>query len=195
MQRIKVKDRWIGPEEPCFIIVDIGANHNRDIKLAKQLIQQAAEAGVDAVKFQIYSAETLYSRNVPKHSMYKEHPWDLIKNVELPREWIPELKECCDQHGVLFFATPFDLEAVDELDPYVDLYKIASFELVDLPLIEKTAKKNKPIIISTGLAKMEEIKDAYNVCTEAGNFVFSEPWRLSAKCPVSQRSYHWLSFI
>ncbi|MFH1386138.1 MAG: N-acetylneuraminate synthase family protein [bacterium] len=169
MNRIKVGNIMIGGDDPCFIIVDIGANHNKSLRTAKKLIDKAAEAGANAVKFQIYSAEKLYSKNVPRHSYYKKDLWRMIKDIELPRKWIPELKAYCNKKNVTFFATPFDAEAVDELAPYVDLYKIASFELVDIPLIKFIAKKKKPIIISTGLAKMQEIKDAYSTCINAGN--------------------------
>ncbi|MBU0477141.1 N-acetylneuraminate synthase family protein [bacterium] len=169
-KRIRLaKGRYVGENEVCFITVDVGANHNRDLKVAKELIDKATEAGADAIKFQIYSAETLYSKHVPRHSYYKKHLWDLIKEIETPREWIPKLKDYCDRKHIIFFATPFDIEAVDQLASYVDFYKIASFELVDLQLIEYTAKKKKPLIISTGLANMEEIKDAYLTCKKAGN--------------------------
>ncbi len=169
MQKIKIKDRWVGPGQPCFVIVDIGANHNRSFTLAKKLIDKAAEAKADAVKFQIYSARTLYSKNVPRHSYYKKNLWQLIKEIETPRAWIPKLKAYCDKKNIYFFATPFDMKAVDELEPYVDFYKIASFELVDLPLIEYVAKRRKPVIISTGLASMGEIEDAYCTCVKNGN--------------------------
>lgn len=168
-EKIKIVNRWIGKDQPCFIIVDIGANHNRSLKIAKRLIDKAAEAKADAVKFQIYSAETLYSKKTPKHSHFKKDVWELIKGVETPRDWIPQLKRYCDKKMILFFATPFDIEAVDALESYVDFYKVASFELVDLPFIEYTAKKKKPMIISTGLANMEEIEDAYLTCIKAGN--------------------------
>lgn len=169
MRRIKIADKWVGENEPCFITVDIGANHNCDLSIARRLIDIAACAGCDAVKFQFYSAETLYSKKTPRHSYYKKHLWDLIKEIETPRAWIPRLKEHCDKRKVIFFATPFDFEAVTQLNPYARLYKIASFELVDLPLIERVAGKKKPVIISTGLADMEEIKDAYSACIKAGN--------------------------
>lgn len=169
MRRIRVRDKWIGANEPSFITVDIGANHNRDLAVARKLIDSAASAGCDAVKFQFYSAETLYSRKTPRHSYYKKHLWDLIKEIETPRGWIPRLKEHCDKKRVIFFATPFDFQAVDELFPYTGLYKVASFELVDLPLIGYVARKNKPLIISTGLADMQEIKEAYSTSIKAGN--------------------------
>ena len=169
MKKIKVGNKLIGDEEPCFIVAEAGANHDGKLSQAKELIDVAAEAGADAVKFQIYSAETLYSKRAPKFSTYKKPPWQLIKEIETPREWIPELKKYCDKKGIIFFATPFDFEAVDELDPYVELFKFASFEIVDLPLIDYIARKGKPTIISTGLANMEEIEDAYLIYTKTGN--------------------------
>ena len=161
--------RKIGENCPCFIIAEIGANHNRSLSLAKEMIDAAAEAKADAVKFQIYSAETLYSRKTPRHSGYGKDLFDLIKEIETPRTWLPELAGYCDQKKILFFATPFDNRAVDELDEVSSFFKIASFELVDLPLLRFCASKGKPMIISTGLANMEEIEDAYLACREAGN--------------------------
>lgn len=161
--------RKIGEESPCFIIAEIGANHNRSLSLAKEMIDAAAEAKADAVKFQIYSAETLYSRKTPRHSGYGKNLFDLIKEIETPRTWLPELAGYCAEKGTLFFATPFDNSAVDELDEVSSFFKVASFELVDLPLLRYCASKGKPMIISTGLANMEEIEDAFLACREAGN--------------------------
>lgn len=162
-------ERSIGYAAPCFIIAEIGANHNRSLALAKEMIDAAVEAGADAAKFQIYSAETLYSRRTPRHSGYGKDLFDLIKEIETPRTWLPELADYCAKKGILFFATPFDNRAVDELDEVSSFFKIASFELVDLPLLRYCASKGKPMIISTGLANMEEIEDAYLACREAGN--------------------------
>ena len=161
--------RKIGADGPCFIIAEIGANHNRSPSLAKEMVDAAVEAGADAVKFQIYSAETLYSRRTPRHSGYGKDLFDLIKEIETPRTWLPELAGYCEKKGILFFATPFDNDAVDELDEVSSFFKIASFELVDLPLLRYCASKGKPMIISTGLANMEEIEDAYLACREMGN--------------------------
>lgn len=161
--------RTIGDSAPCFIIAEIGANHNRSLSLAKELIDAAVGAKADAVKFQIYSAETLYSRRTPRHSGYGKDLFDLIKEIETPRTWLPELADYCAKREILFFATPFDNDAVDELDEVSSFFKIASFELVDLPLLRHCASKGKPMIISTGLATMEEIEDAYLACRDAGN--------------------------
>jgi len=168
MLRLK-NGRKIGPDASCFIIAEIGANHNRSLSLAKEMIDAAAEARADAVKFQIYSAETLYSRKTPRHSGYGKELFDLIKEIETPRIWLPELADYCTKKEILFFATPFDNRAVDELDEVSSFFKIASFELVDLPLLRYCASKGKPMIISTGLANMEEIEDAFLACREAGN--------------------------
>lgn len=154
---------------PVFIIAEIGANHNRSLSLAKELIDAAADGGADAVKFQIYSAEKLYSKKTPRHSGYDKDLFTLISEIETPREWLPELASYCKEKEIVFFATPFDEEAVDELDEVSSLFKIASFEIVDLPLLRYCASKGKPMIISTGLANMEEIEDAYLACREAGN--------------------------
>lgn len=153
-----------------FVIAEIGANHNRSLSLCKALIDVASEAGADATKFQIYSAATLYSSCDEDGLGYDgSNVTKLIESVATPREWIPELAAYCRKKGVLFFATPFDIVAVEELDDFVEMYKVASFEIVDLPLIKAVAQKKKPILISTGMASMGEIEDAVTVCREAGN--------------------------
>jgi sialic acid synthase SpsE len=153
-----------------FIIAEIGSNHNRSLSTAKELIDAAADAGADAAKFQIYSAPTLYSaHDAPELGYDGGNASSLIESVATPREWLPELSAYCRAKGVVFFASPFDIAAVDELDAVSGLFKIASFEIVDLPLIRKTASKGKPMIIATGLANMGEIEDALNACYEQGN--------------------------
>lgn len=174
MKRLKIGERWIGDGEPCFIVAEAGANHNRDLGMAKELIAVAAEAKADAVKFQTYSAETLYSKKTPKFTYLEgltdKSTWELIKEIELPREWQAELAEEATKRGILFMSTPFDHRAVDELDALgVPVFKIASFEIVDLPLVRHAASKGKPMIVSTGLADYEDIQDALAACREAGN--------------------------
>lgn len=167
---IKAAGRKIGAGEPCFIIAEAGSNHDRNLKTALALIDAAAEAKADAIKFQTYSAETLYSKFTPMHSSSKLKPWDLIKSVELPREWQGRLKKHADKKGILFFSTPFDFAAVDELEALkVPMHKVASMELSDLTLIEKVARTGKPVILSTGGAILEEIEQAVSVCRSAGN--------------------------
>jgi pseudaminic acid synthase len=169
-----VGGRWVGDGAPCFVIAEAGANHNRDLTMARELIAVAAEAGADAVKFQTYSAETLYSRHTPRFTYLEgvsdKSTWDLIKSIELPREWQPLLAEEARRRGILFMSTPFDHRAVDELQALgVPAFKIASFEIVDLPLVRRAAATGKPLIISTGLADLEDIQDAVAACQAAGN--------------------------
>jgi N-acetylneuraminate synthase/N,N'-diacetyllegionaminate synthase len=158
------------PPGRAFIVAEIGANHNRSLSLAKELVDAASEAGADAAKFQIYSAPTLYSARDDERRGYDgSNVTKLIEGVATPREWLPELSAYCAAKGLLFFATPFDAAAVDELDTVSGLFKIASFEIVDLPLIRHAASKGKPMIIATGLANMGEIEDAITACRERGN--------------------------
>lgn len=167
---IKVDGRRIGPGRPCFIIAEAGSNHDRNINTALALIDAATEARADAVKFQTYSAETLYSKFTPRHSSSKQKPWDLIKSVEMPREWLGRLKKHADKRGIIFFSTPFDFAAVRELEAIrVPIYKIASMELSDVTLIKTVARTGKPIILSTGGASLEEIERASAVCRKEGN--------------------------
>ncbi len=172
--RINLAGRRVGEGAPCFVVAEAGANHNRDLALGKELIDVAADAGADAVKFQTYSAETLYSKKTPRFSYLEKQTskdtWQLIKEIELPREWQAELQGWARKRGILFFSTPFDYRAVDELDALgVPAYKIASFEVVDLPLIRYAAARHRPMIISTGLATYEDIHDAVEACRSAGN--------------------------
>jgi N,N'-diacetyllegionaminate synthase len=134
----------------------------------------AAEAGADAVKFQTYSAETLYSKKTPRFSyldgVSDKETWHLIKEIELPRQWQGELAAHAAGRGIPFLSSPFDVQAVDELAALdVPAYKIASFEIVDLSLIGYAAAKGRPMILSTGLASYEDVADAVAACAAAGN--------------------------
>jgi N,N'-diacetyllegionaminate synthase len=174
IRKVQIGQRWVGDGEPCFVVAEAGANHNRDLGMGKELIDVAAEAGADAVKFQTYSAETLYSKTTPKFTYLEKtttkDTWQLIKDIELPREWQADLQAWAHKRGIMFFSSPFDYRAVDELDALgVPAFKIASFEIVDLPLIGYAAAKGRPMILSTGLATYEDIHDAVDACRRAGN--------------------------
>jgi N-acetylneuraminate synthase/N,N'-diacetyllegionaminate synthase len=170
MRKIRIGDKIVGHDEPCFIIAEAGSNHNGSLEQAKNLIDVAAEAQANAVKFQIYKAESLYSKHTPEFSYLKgQNVYELIKQIETPREWIKELAKYCEDRNITFLATPFDFEAVDLLDEYVPAFKIASFEIVDLELLKYAAEKGKPMIISTGMANLGEIEDAINAIKSVGN--------------------------
>lgn len=137
--------------DQTFIIAEFGANHNRDYKLALKGIDAAVNAGADAVKFQTYSSDTLYASNTPDFAGYKNIN-QLIKNIELPREWQADLKSYCDDKGIEFMSTPFDEKAVEELlDLGVKRMKIAGFEATDPRFVNMVAETKLPIIMSAGI--------------------------------------------
>lgn len=160
-----------------FIIAEISANHNNDYELTCETIKAAAKAGADAVKIQTFLPESLaldVDNDIfgPKtEGAWKGwRPWDLYQKASMPYEWQPKLKALAEDLGLIFFSSPFDLEAVDFLEEMnVPMYKIASFEINDIPLIEKVALTGKPVIISTGVATLEDIELALDTCYQAGN--------------------------
>src|SRR3954453_7815113 len=159
-----VGDRMVGPGHPTYVIAEAGSNHNRDWDTARGLIDAAAEAGADAVKFQTYSGNAIYSTKTPRfkylEAITDKSPTELLEDISLPREWQPELDAYARERGLHFFSTPFDFAAVDELDALdVPVLKVASFELVDLALIKKAAATGRPLIRSTGMAVRGEIED------------------------------------
>lgn len=136
--------------ERTFIICECGSNHNQDFNMALKMIDVAKYTGCDAVKFQLFKSDKLYSPNTPDFANYKNIP-DLIKSLELPREWVPKLKKYCDDIGIEFFASPFDEEAVDLLvDIGVKRIKIAGFEATDIRFLKYILLKKIPIVISLG---------------------------------------------
>lgn len=173
---MKIADFEIGKEK-TFIIAELSANHNGSLDLAVKTIEAAARAGADAVKLQTYRADTITLNSDDENFIIKGGSlWDGLTYYQLydkaytPWQWHKALKETADRLGLILFSSPFDKTAVDFLeDLNVPAYKIASFEINDLPLIEYAAKKNKPVIISTGVADFNEIEDAVNVCRNAGN--------------------------
>jgi N-acetylneuraminate synthase/N,N'-diacetyllegionaminate synthase len=170
MEPVRIGEREVGPGRPVYLIAEAGSNHNGNLETAFRLIDAAAQAGADAVKFQIFRAEDLYSRRTPGFRYLGDrNVFDLIRGIETPRTWIPGLARHCADRGIQFLASPFDRDAVDLLDPFVPAYKIASFEIVDLELIAHAAGQGKPMILSTGMASLGEIEDALRTCRDAGN--------------------------
>lgn len=162
----------VGGDARCYVIAEAGANHNRDLGMARELIDVAAEAGADAVKFQTYTGKDLYSTRTPQFQYLDDQrtPQELLDALALPREWQPLLAEHAATRGIAFFSSPFDRAAVDELAELgVPAMKIASFELIDVGLIEYTAATGIPIIISCGMATYGEVEDALAAVQRAGN--------------------------
>ncbi len=172
-----IGDRAVGAGHPCYVIAEAGANHNRDLPTALRLIEVAAEAGADAVKFQTYTAEGLYSRRTPDMRYLKEKGllanqesvWELIKRVEIPWEWHHDLARHARSCSIQFFSTPFEEAAVDLLeDVGVPAYKVASYEVNHFPLIERVSRTGKPVLLSTGMASLGDIERALDTAAAAG---------------------------
>ena len=168
--------RRIGPDEPVYLIAELSANHGQSFEQAVRLVKAAQRAGADAVKLQTYTPDSLTIRSDrPEFLVGGGTPWDgrtlydLYREAYTPWEWQPKLKALADELGLDLFSTPFDPTAVDFLEQMnVPAYKVASFELVDLPLIERIARTGKPMIMSTGMANLAEIADAVHVARQAG---------------------------
>jgi N-acetylneuraminate synthase len=168
---ITVGGRRIGRGEPCYVIAEAGSNHNGRLETAFELIDAAASAGADAVKFQLFRAARMYPKSAGTSDYLKSQTpiFDIIAAMEMPYDWLPALAGRCEQRRIAFLATPFDEESADRLDPYVPAFKIASYEMTHHPLVRHVAGKGKPLIISTGTATIDEIDETVSVCHETGN--------------------------
>lgn len=162
---------------PVFIIAEAGVNHNGDLRLAKKMIEVAAEAGADAIKFQTFRAEKLVTREAAKANYQKintgddrETQYEMLKKLELNEEEHQELIEYCRRLKILFLSTPFDLESVALLERIgVEAYKISSGDLTDIPLIEAVASRRKPVLISTGMGSLGEVEEAVAAARRMNN--------------------------
>lgn len=159
-----------------YVIAEMSANHAGSLERAKDIVYAAKESGADCIKIQTYTADTLTINCANQYFCINDGLWkgqtlyDLYKKAYMPWEWQSELKFEADKVGIDFLSTPFDKTAVDFLESLgLAFYKIASFELVDIPLIEYVASKNKPIILSTGMGTLEEIREAVEAIREQGN--------------------------
>lgn len=174
---MKIADKNITPDDPCFIIAELSANHNGDINIAKDTIKAAKKAGADAIKLQTYTPDTITIKSDKKYFQITQGTlWDgktlyeLYGEAYTPWEWHKELFEVAKDEGLICFSSPFDKTAVDFLEELdTPAYKIASFEIQDIPLIEYAASKGKPIIISTGIATEDDIQMAVDTCRKVGN--------------------------
>jgi pseudaminic acid synthase len=174
--RLTLGRHQIGPEQKVYVIAELSANHNQDFDRAVRIIHEAKNAGADAVKLQTYTPDTITVRSSRECFQIKGGtPWDgrtlheLYAEAYTPWEWQPKLKHVADDLGLDLFSSPFDPSAVDFLEEMdVPAYKVASFELVDIPLIQKMARTGKPLIMSTGMATLEEIEEAVEAARGAG---------------------------
>ncbi|MBQ9991319.1 MAG: pseudaminic acid synthase [Lachnospiraceae bacterium] len=173
----KIGNKLVGENAPTFIVAEISGNHNQDYSRAVEIIHAAKEAGADAIKLQTYTADTItIDCDSPCFQINEGTVWDgmtlhqLYREACTPWEWQPRLMEEANKLGLECFSSPFDFSSVDFLEEMkVPAYKIASYEINDIPLIRKVARLHKPIIFATGIAYPEDIRLALEVCREEGN--------------------------
>ncbi|WPM32369.1 pseudaminic acid synthase [Hydrogenobacter sp. T-2] len=174
---IEIGGRRIGEGEPVFVVAELSANHLQDLDLALKTIEAIKESGADAVKLQTYTPDTITLNVKNEHFMIREgtlwdgqYLYDLYKKAYTPWEWHEKLFNFARELGLVCFSSPFDKTAVDFLEGLgTPAYKVASFEIVDIPLIEYIASKGKPVIISTGIATLSDIEEAIKACKRVGN--------------------------
>lgn len=176
-KRIKIGNHYIGAKEPTFIVAELSANHLQDYDRAAAMIRAAKEAGADGIKLQTYTPDTITLACDNDYFQINQGTiWDgttlhkLYQEAYTPWEWQPELKKLANELGMECFSSPFDETAVDFMEKMdMPAYKVASFEINDIPLIRKIARKGKPVILATGIAYLEDIERAVRVCREEGN--------------------------
>jgi N-acetylneuraminate synthase len=168
---IEIKGKRIGRDFPVYFIADIAANHDGDLERAKDLICLAAEAGADAAKFQHFKAETIVSdhgfRNLggqqSHQANWKKSVFEVYKEASVSLDWTGTLKETCDKAGIAFFTSPYAVDLVDHIDPYVPAYKIGSGDITWIEMIEYIASKQKPYIMATGASTLDDVHRAVSV--------------------------------
>jgi len=190
--QIKIKNRIISKNHPCFIIAEAGVNHNGKLKLAKKLVDVAKKAGVDAVKFQTFKAKNLVSKNTEmanyqkKNTGKKESQFEMLRRLELHNRNFIKLKKYCNKKRIIFLSTPHTESAVDLLNNLVPAYKIGSGDLTNSPLLKKIAQKKKPIILSTGMATLKEVEEAVNTIMPINKKLILLHCTTNYPCPLEE---------
>ena len=175
MKTVRIGERIIGENNECFVIAEAGVNHNGSVQTAKRLIDAAKDCEVDAVKFQTFKTDRLVTKNAEMAKYQKEttdesSQYEMLQKLELTEEEFIDLANYARKKEILFLSTPFDTESADLLERInVPVYKIGSGDLTNIPMLEHIARKNKPIILSTGMATIEEVELAFNSITNVGN--------------------------
>lgn len=171
MTRIKIGERWVGDGEWTYFIADISANHDGDLERAKMLIHLAAEAGADAAKFQNFQAPNIVSdrgftsmgEQLSHQAKWSKSVYQVYHEASVPWDWTEILKSECDTVGIHYFSTPYELDVVDVLDPYSPAFKIGSGDITWPEILEKTASKGKPVILSTGASDIGDVQRAVHL--------------------------------
>lgn len=166
--QFEIQGRAIGPDQPTYFVADLAANHDGDLDRAIHLIRLAAEAGAEAAKFQNFTAEKIVSdygfRNLGAKTSHQAS-WDksvvdVYRDASIPASWTPRLRDACQAEGIAYFSAPYDLEAIEDLDPYVPAFKVGSGDITWLDSIEAMGRKGKPVLLATGASDIDEVQAA-----------------------------------
>ena len=175
MKHIKIADKKIGLGYPIFIIAEAGVNHNGKLNLAKKLVDAAIEAGVDAVKFQTFKSKGVVTDKADTATYAKKNlgrdvkQVEMMKNLELDYDNFKILKKYCDSKNIMFLSTPHSFDAIDFLDELVPAFKFGSGDITNIPALKYAAKKDKPMILGTGMTTLQEVKEAVESIKKTGN--------------------------
>jgi sialic acid synthase SpsE len=173
---LHIRGRHVGLEHPTYFIADIAANHDGSLDRAKELIVLAAQAGADAAKFQNFTADTIVSdrgfrdlgSQVSHQAAWKKSVYEVYDDASLALDWTAELRAACDAAGIDYFTSPYSLELVDHVDPFVDVFKVGSGDITWLELLAHIATKRKPVILATGASSAEDVDRAMHVLQGGG---------------------------
>lgn len=194
---IRIGDRSIGKDFPTYFIADIAANHDGSLKRAKLLISLAKEAGADAAKFQHFDVRHCVSKKgfenlggqFSHQAKWGKPVFDVYKDAEVPLTWTEELKKYCEKVGIEFFSTPYDLNMVDHLNPYVPAFKIGSGDINFPQILKKISKKGKPIILSTGASTIDEVRKAVEIIQGINNELILMQCNTNYTCSTDNFNY------
>jgi len=175
MTRFKIGSNWLGPNEKTYFIADIAANHDGDLERAKRLIELAKEAGADVAKFQNFQAPKIVSRHgfeklggqLAHQAKWKKSVYEVYEDAAIDKGWTRTLKEHCDKVGITYFTSPYDVESVDLVDPYVPAYKIGSGDITFRDILVHIARKKKPLLLATGASTLQDVTEAMHTLREA----------------------------
>src|SRR3989344_7724909 len=170
--KIQIDNKTVGEDSNCFIIAEIGINHNNDINIAEKMIDAAVEAGCDAIKFQTFKGRLIYPKTAGTYETDGNiiNIYDTMKKIELPEEWIDELMQYCENKNIIFLSSVSDIWSVDVMNKHgMKAYKLTSYDTTNIPLLEYVAKKNKPIIMSVGGSYLDEVDEAIRTIKRYNN--------------------------
>jgi N-acetylneuraminate synthase len=193
MNKIQIYNKVIGNNHPVFIIAEGGVNHNGDMKIAKKLVDIAKNSGADAIKFQTYKTNNLVTKSAKltdyqlQNIKENKSQYTMLRDLELSNIDFRILKKYCDQKGIIFLSTPHSFDAIDFLYDLVPAYKIGSGDITNIPTLKYIAKKNKPIILGTGMSTLKEVKCAIKAIESEGNKqIIALHCTTNYPCPIEQ---------